>query len=308
MKKNLLVLTVIAAVCTLILLPFSFLYAAPESGTSLVINKTASVSGTGNVTWSIDKSVGQDFFNLSTGQTATANYTVTATPIYQETGSVINGNIHIQNTGSEIASITYVEDRVEHKVGDTWYWQMPKYIGGLFTILIGGSIDIPYSFSFTPIEGATAYRNTAIVGLENSAMPDVGIGFEEFRYTTDFSTSGGIIAADAFADVSDSSIGYLGKTWVGDPSTYTYTYSISIGPYSEPGDYTIDNTATITGTDSYTTDKDSLTITIHVDSVDTKKDILIESGIPGKGLENAPGLQKPFNPESKASENAGKKK
>lgn len=40
----------------------------------------------------------------------------------------------------------------------------------------------------------------------------------------------------------------------------------------------------------------------------TKADILKDSGVPGKGLENAPGLQKPFNPKSQAEEHAGKKK
>ena len=39
----------------------------------------------------------------------------------------------------------------------------------------------------------------------------------------------------------------------------------------------------------------------------TKADILEESGVPGKGLDKAPGLQKPFNPDSKAGEHAGKK-
>lgn len=39
----------------------------------------------------------------------------------------------------------------------------------------------------------------------------------------------------------------------------------------------------------------------------TKADILINSGVPGKGLDEAPGLQKPFNPNSKADEHAGKK-
>jgi len=38
-----------------------------------------------------------------------------------------------------------------------------------------------------------------------------------------------------------------------------------------------------------------------------KSEILMGSGVPGKGLENAPGLQKTFNPKSKAAENAGKK-
>jgi len=39
----------------------------------------------------------------------------------------------------------------------------------------------------------------------------------------------------------------------------------------------------------------------------TKADILRDNGVPGKGLDKAPGLQKPFNPDSKAGEHAGKK-
>lgn len=39
---------------------------------------------------------------------------------------------------------------------------------------------------------------------------------------------------------------------------------------------------------------------------DTRADILIGSGVPGKGLADAPGLQKEFNPESAAAEHAGK--
>jgi len=39
----------------------------------------------------------------------------------------------------------------------------------------------------------------------------------------------------------------------------------------------------------------------------TKADILKERGVPGKGIDHAPGLQKPFNPKSSAADNAGKK-
>jgi len=41
--------------------------------------------------------------------------------------------------------------------------------------------------------------------------------------------------------------------------------------------------------------------------VPAKANILKDSGIPGKGLENAPGLQKPFNLNSQADEHAGMK-
>jgi len=39
----------------------------------------------------------------------------------------------------------------------------------------------------------------------------------------------------------------------------------------------------------------------------TKADILKDSGVPGKGLDKASGLQKPFNPDSRAGDNAGRK-
>lgn len=42
-------------------------------------------------------------------------------------------------------------------------------------------------------------------------------------------------------------------------------------------------------------------------SKDSKACQLYQSGVPGKGILTAPGLQKPFNPNSKAGENAGKK-
>ena len=39
----------------------------------------------------------------------------------------------------------------------------------------------------------------------------------------------------------------------------------------------------------------------------SKAFILKDSGVPGKGLDNAPGQQKPFNPKSQADDHAGKK-
>lgn len=40
----------------------------------------------------------------------------------------------------------------------------------------------------------------------------------------------------------------------------------------------------------------------------TKAEILKTRGVPGKGIDHAPGLQKPFNPKSKAAQHAGKAK
>ncbi len=45
-----------------------------------------------------------------------------------------------------------------------------------------------------------------------------------------------------------------------------------------------------------------------VDPEAGKAEILKDSGVPGEGLDNAPGLQKAYNDKSKAADNAGKKK
>lgn len=74
----------------------------------------------------------------------------------------------------------------------------------------------------------------------------------------------------------------------------------------------VKNIATLSGQDE---DGTPITVTSNevevstnfVTSLLTKSEILKSSGVPGKGLENAPGLQKPFNEKSQASSNAGKK-
>ncbi|MBM3141615.1 MAG: DUF11 domain-containing protein [Chloroflexi bacterium] len=72
---------------------------------------------------------------------------------------------------------------------------------------------------------------------------------------------------------------------------------------------TIVNTATVTSTDpngKIVTASAKATVSISK-TLFWKHDILQQSGIPGKGIEKAPGLQKPFNPNSQAAEHAGKK-
>lgn len=57
----------------------------------------------------------------------------------------------------------------------------------------------------------------------------------------------------------------------------------------------------------YITDTGVFNITIPI-PIPTKADILKDSGVPGKGLDTAPGLQKEFNPKSQAAKHAGKQK
>ena len=307
MKKKGLLVFILALFATFAIIPLGFLGANDTiPGTLLVVTKTATGSSQGYLTWSIDKSVDNTSFYLTTGETATANYTVTVTPEYHETGRTVEGIIHIENVGGVYASGFSIIDIVEYKVGSTWQVLETKGISGLFTIDAGNFLDLPYSVSFIPVEGATAYRNKVIATLNNYALPEGGTSSHDYDYITEFSVSGGTISADAFAYVSDSLQGYLGQAWVGDTNTYTYSYSLPIGPYTAPGDYNVENIATVTGVDTGNVSTDSVAIKVHV--AIPKQEALINSGIPGKGLANAPGQQKAFNPKSQASVHAGMKK
>ncbi|MGA7677387.1 MAG: hypothetical protein WCA51_03325, partial [Dehalococcoidia bacterium] len=93
----------------------------------------------------------------------------------------------------------------------------------------------------------------------------------------------------------------------GDTVTATATHTVSF--FDLPRGSTIVNKATVKGTDP--TGKRvtaSATATVSINKTfPWKRDILKQSGVPDKGIDKAPGLQKPFNPKSQAAEHVCKK-
>ncbi len=87
----------------------------------------------------------------------------------------------------------------------------------------------------------------------------------------------------------------------------TATYTVTIDDLPGP----IVNIATARGNDplnNVVTDNTSASVPLIINkTLLTKAEILKLSGVPGKGIDAAPGLQKPFNPKSQAAEHAGKK-
>ncbi|GAI51919.1 unnamed protein product, partial [marine sediment metagenome] len=94
----------------------------------------------------------------------------------------------------------------------------------------------------------------------------------------------------------------------GDNVTVAKSYTVDENDLPGP----IINTANVTGTYAdgrsilAISDQVSVSLTINKTLL-TKAEILKLSGVPGKGIDTAPGLQKPFNPKSQAAEHAGKK-
>jgi hypothetical protein len=95
----------------------------------------------------------------------------------------------------------------------------------------------------------------------------------------------------------------------GDSVTATASYKIV---FSDVLAGAVNNTATVTGVDPdgrpVSANSDEIVVSTNViKSLLNKAETLRLSGVPGKGIESAPGLQKPFNPNSQAGEHAGKK-
>jgi hypothetical protein len=93
----------------------------------------------------------------------------------------------------------------------------------------------------------------------------------------------------------------------GDNVTATATYTVKETDLPGP----LVNTATVSGIDpdgNTVTDNALVEVKLTYNKyLLTKATILRLSGVPGKGILKAPGLQKLFNPKSQAAEHAGKK-
>jgi len=102
----------------------------------------------------------------------------------------------------------------------------------------------------------------------------------------------------------------------GESLTVDATYTVALSDVSDLS-IPITNTATVTATvqgqdpagEPVSAISAEVSIPLTLDkTLLTKSEILQISGVPGQGIINAPGLQKPFNPNSQAAEHAGKKK
>jgi uncharacterized repeat protein (TIGR01451 family) len=133
--------------------------------------------------------------------------------------------------------------------------------------------NITYTYTITNTGNVTLFDVT----LVDDKLPEVSLGSDNITLTPDAT----VIA--------------------------TGNHTVSIGDLLLRS--TIVNTADVTGIDPHgklVTASDTATVSINK-TLFWKRDILQQSGVPGKGIANAPGLQKPFNPKSQAAEHAGKK-
>jgi uncharacterized repeat protein (TIGR01451 family) len=279
----------------------------PE-GNPVTDNATASVELTSQPseeTPAIEVTKSADKATASSGDTITYTYTITNTD-----------NVTISNISLEDDKLGPISDNITLAPG--------KNITATATYTVSegdleqGSIVNKATATGTDPDGNPVTANdTATVELYKSGIQvtkeadrETASFMETITYTYTITNTGNVplsnvtLADDKIPEVSLSDNVTLAP---GESVTATGTHTVSIGDFLMKS--TIVNTADVTGVDpqgKLVTASDTATVSISK-TLFWKRDILQQSGVPGKGIEKAPGLQKPFNPKSQAAEHAGKK-
>jgi hypothetical protein len=166
--------------------------------------------------------------------------------------------------------------------------------GNTITDNVSASVKLAFSASIKVIK--TADKTAASPG-ENVT----------YTYTV---TNIGTVTADNVT-LTDDKLGKLmsGVTLSpGQSVTTTATYEVKTSDFWKLKPITNIATVTAIGPDGEPISAKSEQVSVVANRVGMFKALILQlSGVPGKGIEKAPGLQKPFNPKSQAAEHAGKK-
>jgi uncharacterized repeat protein (TIGR01451 family) len=199
----------------------------------------------------------------------------------------------------------------------------------IYTVLSSdrpGPLSSSATATATSSTGAAATATSANVtvtlsqasSLQVTKLADKNVAAEGdvITYTYSVSNNGEVEIKDIV--LTDDKLGSIplvsGNTTVsslvpGAQVTATATYKVVLADLRAGS---IKNTAWATGTDVNGNAVKSGTVQVEVSTNGflnwlTKAGILRASGVMGKGIDRAPGLQKPFNPNSQAAQHAGKK-
>jgi hypothetical protein len=224
---------------------------------SLNVTKDASTSFKRTYHWTIDKTGDQTDLALDIGETATVNYNVALDATFTDSDWAASGNISISNPAPMAATINGVSDIVSADIA------APVNCGVTFpyTLAAGGTLQCTY---IANLPDASARTNTATATLQN--VPSGTTGFSGSA-GLDFAAAS-VNKIDETITVTDNLYGALGSVTYGvDTLPKAFSYSRSIGPYAESGNYQVVNTATFVTNDTVKTGSDSWTVTVQMEGL-----------------------------------------
>ena len=218
----------------------------------LTVTKTADTSLTRTWSWTINKVGDQSQLTLSTGQSFLVNYEVMVSATSTDSAHAVSGNISVNNPAPIDATLNAVSDVVSGVGAAT----VDCGVTFPYTLVAGGTLNCTYSAS---LPDATDRTNTATATLQNTPS-----GTTDFSHTVNVSFANATVSqVDECITVSDDKYGDLG-TLCANQAPKTFTYSLTVGPYAECGEYTYVNTATFTTNDTGATGSDSHTVNVNV--------------------------------------------
>jgi len=239
-------------------LPASFNWVASTLATpepteyNLNVAKDAATSLNRTYRWSVDKTADQSSLTLSPGQVYVVNYSVTVDAVPVDSEWAVDGSINVDNSSPVVATITDVSDVVSPGIAAS----VNCGVSLPFGLAAGASLTCVYSASLP--DGSNRV-NTATVSTSGAVGGGSGSADVDFSSAT-------VTEVDTCVDVTDTNVGFLGTVCYGSLPA-TFTYSLEIGPFSEPddcGNRTVDNTATIVTNGTGTTVEDTWTIDVNV--------------------------------------------
>jgi hypothetical protein len=242
---------------------------------------------------------------------ATVGDTITYTYVITNTDNVTINNISLEDNrlgtidlggqtslepgGTITATATHVvaETDLPGPIENTAAVTGSDQEGNTFTANASASVDLTYAASLQ---------------LTKTAAPSPAAPHQTITYTYTITNNGNVSANNL--SLQDDKLGAISLTDTslapGKSLTATATYTVAIADLPGP----IVNTATVTGTDStgnaLSAASSQVSVSLNVNNwLLFKAEILKLMGVPGKGIDKAPGLQKPFNPKSQAAEHHG---
>ena len=248
-----------------------------------------------------------DKTSASLGDTITYTYVITNT----SSGTINNLTLTDDKLGSVTLSSTSLNPSENITATATHTVVVSDFPGPITNTATVSGTDTNVSFTANASASVTLNPYEASLGIAKTADRASASPHEVITYTYTITNTGDVTINDLA--LNDSKLGAISLTSAtlepGQSLTVTATYTVTISDLPGP----VTNTATVQGKDpaantvSATSSSVSVSLTINKNLL-TKSEALQLSGVPGKGISKAPGLQKPFNPKSKAAEHAGKKR
>ena len=227
----------------------------PQVISILLVKKDAFGNYSQTWTWTIDKTGSTADLLLATGQSYDVTYGVTVNATLTDTGWSVSGTIAFRNTSDSPAEVVEIVDQLSD--GTLAAVTCPSF--ALPYVLPAGYVSAPCTYTASG-SGTRPTSNTVTVNVSDGAGGVVSGGAATVAVQYALPT-----ITDSCVDVTDTQAGDLGTVCASQGSTsFTFTYSRTIGPFASCGDYTVDNIATFTTNDTLTSGSDGWSVAVNV--------------------------------------------